>query len=87
MLDRMGGHRGCAGYGMLMLSGSLCTYLVHRCAAHVSMACSLDVYLLFACQSRMAMQGAPKNEEWAGWESAAAREDKAGRTTDEWGKW
>ena len=31
--------------------------------------------------------GASKDEEWAGWESAAAKEDKASHTADEWGKW
>ena len=36
---------------------------------------------------RLTMQGASKNEEWAGWESAAAKEDKASHTNDEWGKW
>ena len=35
----------------------------------------------------IAMQGAVKNEEWAGWDSAAAKEDKASHANDEWGKW
>ncbi|CAK0786036.1 hypothetical protein CVIRNUC_009249 [Coccomyxa viridis] len=32
-------------------------------------------------------QGAPKAEGWAGWESAAPKEEKAAASHDDWGKW
>ena len=38
-------------------------------------------------KDRECMQGAPKNEEWAGWEGAAAKEEKTGPSNDDWGKW
>lgn len=34
-----------------------------------------------------AVQGAPKAEGWAGWESAAPKEEKAAASHDDWGKW
>lgn len=61
-------------------------FLVHICVVNILVACC-HTCLIFACETHIAVQGAPKSEEWAGWETAAAKEDKAGHTTDEWGKW
>ena len=66
--------------------GAFSSLLVCSRTVHVSVPCRC-VCLMIAIESPAAVQGASKNEEWAGWESAAAKEGKASHTTDEWGKW
>ena len=57
--------------GVLTLAGKLSTPLVHQCTVHVLVACWLDVCLLIARETQIAMHGARKSEEWAASKSAA----------------
>ena len=45
------------------------------------------IFGIYALPEYNIMQGAPKNEEWAGWEGTAAKEEKPSHTNDDWGKW